>query len=369
MFRSRSAFRCGAFKNWLVFFGIITLSTLLSLLLSHINEDNNPFAISLYILSVALIARYTTGYLFGILASVVGTFCVNYIFTYPYWHFNITLTGYPLTFAMMLVVSVIISTLTTRIKAQEQVHFEAEREKMRTNLLRAMAHDIRTPLASIIGASSTLYENDMNLPEENRKELEAGINRDAQWLVRVTENLLSVTRFSNGDVQLKTTDEVLEEIVGSAIIKYHRTEGSLPVKVDHPADIIIVPMDAMLIEQVLINLFDNVSAHGETATRIWLSVTTAPGQVNVCVEDDGVGIPEEAIPRVFSGMFHKQMPERPDTRRNMGIGLSVCQTIIRAHGGEMTAGHSSRGGALFSFTLPCEEETHDSFDTQQTSDH
>ena len=351
------------FRNWLVFIGIITVSTLLSLLLSHINEDNNPFAISLYILSVALIARYTSGYLFGILASVVGTFCVNYIFTYPYWQFNITLTGYPLTFAMMLVVSVIISTLTTRIKAQEQIRFEAEREKMRTNLLRAMAHDIRTPLASIIGASSALCDNDMNLSEENRKELESGINRDAQWLVRVTENLLSVTRFSDESVQLKTTDEVLEEIVGSAIVKYHRTEGSLPVKVDHPADIILVPMDAMLIEQVLVNLFDNVSAHGESATQIWLSVAADPGQVTLCVEDDGVGIPDEAIPHIFNGTFHKQPSERPDTRRNMGIGLSVCQTIIWAHGGEMSAGHSKHGGALFSFTLPCEEETHGKLDT------
>lgn len=351
------------FRNWLVFTGIITVSTLLSLLLSHISEDNNPFAISLYILSVVLIARYTSGYLFGILASVVGTFCVNYIFTYPYWQFNITLTGYPLTFAMMLVVSVIISTLTTRIKAQEQVHFEAEREKMRTNLLRAMAHDIRTPLASIIGASSALCDNNMNLSAENRKELESGINRDAQWLVRVTENLLSVTRFSDENVQLKTTDEVLEEIVGSAIVKYHRTEGSLPVKVVHPADIILVPMDAMLIEQVLINLFDNVSVHAESATQIWLSVAADPGHVTLCVEDDGVGIPDEAIPHIFNGTFHKQPSERPDTRRNMGIGLSVCQTIIRAHGGEMSAGHSRYGGALFSFTLPCEEDTHGKLDT------
>lgn len=364
MFRIRDELHRGKLRDWLTFAGIITVSTLLSILLSRINEDNNPFAISLYILSVALIARYTFGYLFGIMASVVGTFCVNFIFTYPYWQFNITITGYPLTFAMMLVVSVIISTLTTRIKAQEQLRFEAEREKMRTNLLRAMAHDIRTPLASIIGASSTLYDNDDDLSAENRKELEAGINRDAQWLVRVTENLLSVTRFSDENVKLKTTDEVLEEIIGSAIVKYHRTEGSLPVKVDHPADIILVPMDAMLIEQVLINLFDNVSAHGESATQIWLSVVTGPGQVILRVEDDGVGIPDEAIPIVFNGTFHKQTSERPDTRRNMGIGLSVCQTIIHAHGGEMTAGRSNHGGALFSFSLPCEEDTHGEFDTK-----
>lgn len=361
---NKQADRSEALRNWLVFLGITVTATLLSMLLSYVDEDNNPFASSLYILSVALTARYTSGYLFGIMASMAGTLCVNYFFTYPYWQFNITLTGYPLTFAMMLVVSLIISTLTTRIKAQEQLRFEAEREKMRTNLLRAMAHDIRTPLASIIGASSTLCENGLTLSEENRKELEEAIHRDAQWLVRVTENLLSVTRFSDGSVKLKTTDEVLEEIIGSAIIKYHRTEGSLPVKVDHPADIVIVPMDAMLIEQVLINLFDNVSAHGETATRIWLYVVTDAQRVTVRVEDDGVGIRHRSIGDLFNGTFHKQAEERPDTRRNMGIGLSVCRTIIRAHGGEITAGSSTHGGASFSFTLPLKEEIHGQSDTE-----
>ncbi|MBQ8952981.1 MAG: DUF4118 domain-containing protein, partial [Clostridia bacterium] len=281
--------RVRALRNLAILLSILGAAVLLSMALSGIYDDNNPFAMPLFILAVALIARLTEGYLCGIAASLAGTFCVNYMFTYPFWEFDVTLTGYPLTFAMMLIVSLIISALTTQIKRQEQLRFDAEREKMHANLLRAIAHDIRTPLASILGASSALREQ--TLPAEDQAALVAGINRDAQWLVRVTENLLSVTRFTGGDVSLKKTDEVLEEIVGSAIVKYRRAPGALPVEVSTPPRILIVPMDAMLIEQVLINLFDNVSAHAQTATQIWLTVACQRDRVILTVEDDGPGIP------------------------------------------------------------------------------
>ena len=193
-------------KDLLIFAGILGLAVFVSMALSGLHDDNNPFATPVFILAVALIARLTNGYGYGIAASLVATFCVNYMFTYPFWEFDLTLTGYPLTFAMMLVVSCIISALTTQIKRQEQLRFEADREKTRANLLRAIAHDIRTPLASMLGASSALIEQELSA--EDRKVLLEGINRDAQWLVRVTENLLSVTRFT-GDVALKKTDEVV----------------------------------------------------------------------------------------------------------------------------------------------------------------
>ena len=240
-------------KDALICFGILAAATGLSVALSGIYNDNNPFATPLFILAVALIARLTNGYFYGIAASLVGTFCVNYMFTYPFWEFDVTLTGYPLTFTMMLVVSIIIGTLTTQIKKQEQLRFEAEREKMHANLQRAIAHDIRTPLASILGASSAMKVQ--NLSPEKQRMLADSIERDAQWLVRVTENLLSVTRITGGKVSLKKSDEVLEEIVGSAIVKYKRSPGALPVHVDMPECILVVPMDATLIEQVLINLF------------------------------------------------------------------------------------------------------------------
>ena len=343
-------------RTLLILFGILVAATLLSISLSGLHDDNNPFAVPLYILAVALIARLTDGYLYGIAASLVSTFCVNYMFTYPFWTFDVSLTGYPLTFAMMLVVSLFISTLTTQVKQQEQLRFEAEREKMHANLLRAIAHDIRTPLASILGASSALKEQ--ALTPEDQAALVSEIHRDANWLVRVTENLLSVTRFSGGDVALKKTDEVLEEIVGSAIVKYHRMANALPVQVERPETILIVPMDATLIEQVLINLFDNASAHAQNATQICLRICQRAEEVVLRVEDNGAGIPPALLPMIFEGGARQSSQSRSDDRRSMGIGLSVCRSIVRAHGGDMTAGNLTEGGAFFQFNLPYSEATH-----------
>ena len=343
-----------AVRSVLISVGIMAVAVLLSIALSGIYNDNNPFAMPVFILAVALIARLTDGYRYGIAASVIGTFCVNYMFTYPFWTFDVTPTGYPLTFTVMLVVSIIIGTLTTQIKRQEQLRFEAEREKMRANLLRAIAHDIRTPLSAILGASSAMKTQSLS-PADQAALIDA-IHGDAQWLVRVTENLLSVTKFTGDDVPLRKTDEVLEEIVGSAIVKYRRNPSALPVRVEMPEDILIVPMDATLIEQVLINLFDNVSAHAGTATGIWLRIAREDGRVRLTVEDDGVGIPPSQLLGIFDGAARRLSQNRADDRRSMGIGLSVCRSIIHAHGGEMAAANSARGGAAFSFTLPCAAE-------------
>lgn len=341
--------------RWLLdlalFLAILGGAVLLSMVLSGVNDDNNPFAMAVFILAVALVARFTNGYAWGIAASLVGTFCVNYIFTYPFWAFDITYPGYPLTMAVMLIVSILVSTLTTQIKQQELLRFEAEKEKMHANLLRAIAHDIRTPLAAILGASSTLEKQ--NLSPQDQRALAQSINRDARWLVRVTENLLSVTRFSGDGVALKKEEEVLEEIVGSAILKYRQTAGSLPVEADTLSRILLVPMDATLIVQVLLNLFDNVSAHAAGATRIWLHILPQQDCVTLSVEDDGAGIPAGRLAHILEG---HAVSVRGDNQRHMGIGLSVCRSIITAHGGELTAGASRHGGAAFRFTLPCKEE-------------
>ncbi len=354
-------------KDLLVFSSVLTAAVLLSMALSGIHDDNNPFATPVFILAVALIARLTDGYLYGIAASLAGTFCVNYIFTYPFWQFDVTLTGYPLTFVTLLVVSIIISALTTQIKHQEQLRFEADREKMHANLLRTIAHDLRTPLAAIMGASTALKEK--SLTDADRDALLDGINRDAQWLVRVTENLLSVTRVSSGDVALKKTDEALEEIIGSAILKYRRTSNALPIQVDQPERLLMVPMDAVLIEQVLINLFDNVSSHAQGATRIWLHISREADRVVIKVEDDGEGIPAGLLSMLFDGGIHPSNQNSVDDRRSMGIGLSVCRTIVRAHGGDMSAGNSAHGGAVFSFYLPCREEENVQYDSKQDTDY
>ena len=335
----------------LLFSLIFAAAMLLSTALSRLFDDNNQFSIPVFILAVSLIARCTRGYGWGVAASVLGVLCVNVIFTYPYWEFDMSLTGYPLTFAAMLIVSLIISTLTSRVKRQEELRLAMEMEKMRANLLRAVSHDLRTPLTSIIGASSVLMEDDALTPER-RRGLLSEINKDARWLARVTENLLSITRVSGGAVRLHLEDEVIEEVVAGAIVKFRRNHPEILVTVDRPEEILLAPIDATLIEQVLINLFDNAAAHGGDVREIRVSIAREGESARVTVADDGAGIPAGAL----SGLFDGRYMSGSDDGRHMVIGLSVCRSILRAHGGNISAENGANGGARLTFHLPLQGE-------------
>lgn len=345
----------GLARDALITVGVLAAATLITGVLARVNDDNNPFAVSMYILSVALIARLTDGYLWGALSSLAAVVLVNTLFSEPFGVFELNMPSYPLTFAAMLLVSLIISALTTQIKRQQKLRLEAEKEKMRANLLRAIAHDIRTPLTSIMGASSTLLENS-ELDAQERDGLLSEIGKDARWLVRITENLLTVTKFSSDSAaSLRKEEEVADEIVGSAIVKFRRSCAELAVKTFLPEEILLVPMDAVLIEQVLLNLMENVVSHAKYATQILLLVRREGDMVRFTVEDDGAGIDPAVLPRIFDGYVHSDDTGRAGDRRNMGIGLSVCQSIIRAHGGAIRAYNRKEGGAGFSFTLPAAE--------------
>lgn len=267
--------------------------------LSRVHDDNNPFAVLIFVLAVAIVALVTNGYVWGVLASVIGVFCVNYMFTYPFWSFDMSITGYPLTFVVMLVVSVVISTLTTRVKQTERLRYEIESEKLRADLLRALSHDLRTPLASIEGADSLLLEQP-DLSEAERRTLLEQIRQETRWLTRITENMLSVTRMAGEQVSLHRTDEVVEEIVDSAVMKLRRSRHALPVTVIRPQEILTAPMDATLMEQVILNLLENAVNHAEGATRIRVEIAGQGDTVMIAVEDDGAGFPPELLPQLLT---------------------------------------------------------------------
>lgn len=336
-------------KNLLVTAGCLLAAAAVCFLFSRIYDDNNPFATPVFILAVALTARFTRGYCWGVISSVVAVFAVNTFFTYPFGEFTLSLEGYPLNFFCMLAVSVIISALTTRVIRQEQYKSEMEVEKMRANLLRCVSHDLRTPLAAISGACGALAGQDA-LPKEERDALLAGIDKDAQWLIRVTENLLSVTRFSDGHAQLHTEEEVPEEILSSAALKFKRIFPAFTVNLIRPEAIFLVPMDGILIEQVLFNLMENAVLHGKTADTVTLSVEETDAGALFKVSDNGTGFTEKQLRAAKQG----RLPESEgsgDTKRNMGIGLSVCRSIIEAHGGTMQLSNNGQGGAEVSFLL------------------
>jgi len=308
----------------------------------------------IFVLSVFLVAWNTHGYFWGVLASLISVLAENLIFTAPYLIFTLVAPEDFPSALVMLLVSNLTSTLTTRIKRQEKLKSEAERERMRGNLLRAVSHDLRTPLTSIYGACSVMIENYETLSDEAHLKLLQDIRADAQWLNRMVENLLSVTRVDSGSVKLTKQDVVLEELIDALLVKFHKHYPLQKVHVSIPEDFIMVPMDPVLIQQVLMNLLENAVFHAVDMKNLWLRVTVSQNQALFCVEDDGCGIPPERMERLFTGMLDSEVPT--DTgRSNMGIGLSVCRTIIKAHGSDIHAENLPDGGARFSFSLEMEE--------------
>lgn len=324
--------------------------------LSRVHDDNNPFAVLIFVLAVAIAALVTTGYVWGVVASVIGVFCVNYMFAYPFWSFDMSISGYPLTFMVMLVVSVVISTLTTRLKQTERLRYEVESEKLRADLLRALSHDLRTPLASIEGAGSLLLEQP-DLTEAERRTLLEQIRQETRWLTRITENMLSITRMAGGQVALRRTDEVVEEIVDGAVMKLRRSSASLPVTVERPQEIITAPMDATLMEQVVLNLLENAVNHAAGATRIRVSIARQEKMVQITVLDDGCGFPPELPGSLTDGSALPLARSCADGRRGLGLGLTLCSAIIKAHGGRMTAENRPEGGAQVTLWLPAGNDT------------
>ena len=317
-----------------------------------------------YTLALILTALHTSGYLFGIIASLFCVIAVNYFFSYPYFRINFFLDGYPLTFIGMLAISMITSTTTTALKRQRQAIAErekelaeADREKLRANLLRAVSHDLRTPLTSIIGSSSSYLENSSGLSETERTELVANIKEDSQWLLNMVENLLTVTRIKDNDTdKVKKSPEIVEEVVSEAIQRLRKRLPDIHIRVDMPNDFLMLSMDPTLIEQVLINLMENAYLHSGSREPIDLIIRDEPEFISFAVRDHGKGISEKQLPYIFEGQ--QTMSETSDGHKGIGIGLSICKTIIQAHDGRITTSNHSHG-AEFVFTLPKEKEKYD----------
>ena len=309
----------------------------------------------LFVLGVFLVSLRTQGYLWSVATSLISVLAVNYAFTYPYWTFDLISPECISTAVVMLVVSILTGALTTKLKQQEKIKVEAETERMRSNLLRAVSHDLRTPLTSIYGACWTMLENFDRLPVQTHKKMLRGICDDAQWLVRMVENLLSVTRVDAGQVQLSMQDTVLEELIDAALVKFHSSYPQQVVQVSLPEEFVSIPMDAMLIQQVLVNLLENAVRHAGDMRNLWLKVQLKGQWAVFSVEDDGRGIPPERMQGLFTGLLSSTDPagSAPTDagRGSMGIGLSVCSAIIRAHGGQICADRRPGGGASFRFTL------------------
>ncbi len=343
---------------------MMAAATLFSFVFFHFGNKNSANITIIYTLALIIAALNTSGYLYGVISAVFCVVAVNYFFSYPYFKFNFTLAGYPLTFIGMLAISLITSATTTTLKQQRQAIAErekelaeADKEKLRANLLRAVSHDLRTPLTGIIGSSSSYLENYQDLSETERTELVTNIKEDSEWLLNMVENLLTVTRIQNDSPnKVKKTLEVVEEVVSEAIQRLQKRHPGVKIKVQMPNNFLMLPMDPTLIEQVLINLMENAFVHSGSTEPVELSISEQEDLVLFRVRDYGKGISEEQMP----GLFEGQQPgsTAADGHKGIGIGLTICKTIILAHGGTITASNHGRG-ADFIFTLPKEKEDSD----------
>lgn len=340
---------------------LMALSTLLAFGTFKLTQSSTSNIGLIYILALILVSRYTEGYWYGFAFTLFSVVLINFFFTYPYFKLDFTLSGYPITFILTFAISLLTSTATSHLKIQaallaerEEILNNAEKEKMRANLLRAISHDLRTPLTSIIGTADSYLSLGEEFSEEEKTGLVSQIHDDSIWLLNMVENLLSITRIKDSEeTKVTKSPEVVEEVIAEALQRFKKRHPESSVAVTMPEDFIMLPMDPLLIEQVILNLLDNAAVHSSSEKCIELLIQDSASSVAFCIKDYGKGIDTELLPRIFDGTGARHT-DTSDAHRGMGIGLSICKTIINAHSGTITAANHEHG-AEFTFTLPKED--------------
>ncbi len=353
-----------------------------SVLLQHTGAENNSDLV--FTLAVMFISLLTDGYVYGIAASIIGAFCINYFFMFPFNAFSLSYSGYPVAMLSMTAISVVVCALTSRVKLQamesakrEQdakalyelneklnqekaaIQLQADRETIRGNILRAVSHDLRTPLTAISGAAAVLLSSEEIASSEKNASLVRDIKSDADSLIAMVENLLSITKIRDGVMPLNKQEELLEEVAGDALLTIRRRFPDYPVSLEMSDDILFLPMEPMLIKQVIVNLLENAIRHSGDREHIRLLLFRREDWAVVEVRDRGRGISPEVMQAVQLGRPLEDNLLSGDSSRGMGIGLSVCQSIIKAHDGFFAAENAPDGGAVFRFGLPMEESKHE----------
>jgi two-component system sensor histidine kinase KdpD len=235
-----------------------------------------------------------------------------------------------------------------------QAEVRVQAEQLRNSLLSSVSHDLRTPLAAIAGASSSLLGASPGQSPEVRRELLQSIVEEARRLARLVDNLLDMTRLASGTVVLNRQWHVLEEIVGSALARLRRDLERHPIRVDIPRDLPLLFLDGVLMEQVFFNLLENAARYTPAGSQIEIIASAEGNCVEIRVADTGPGLPPGSESRVFERFF-RGSAATGDDRRGAGLGLAICHAIIRSHGGRISARNRPGGGAEFVMSLPCEE--------------
>ena len=244
-------------------------------------------------------------------------------------------------------------------REKEEAKLLAENEKLRSNLLRSISHDLRTPLTAISGNAGILLSDSESLPPETRNQMYSDIYDDAAWLYNLVENLLAVTRIEEGRMKLNTQPQLVEEMVSEALQHISRKRSEHNIAVHHQDELLLAKCDARLIVQVIINLVDNAIKYTPVGSHIEIATRGDNGCAVVTVADDGPGISDDEKERIFQ-MFYTGSNPIADSRRSLGLGLGLCKSIIAAHGGVISVADNQPKGTVFTFTVPSGEvEVHE----------
>ncbi len=231
----------------------------------------------------------------------------------------------------------------------------AKNEQLRADLLRAISHDLRTPLCSISGNADMLLGNSDRLDEATKHQIYSDIYDDSEWLIGVVENLLSITRLNDGRLKFKFTDQLLDEVIAESLRHISRKHDDYKIVTDCE-ELVLARMDVRLIMQVLVNLVDNAIKYTPPGSVIFIRGTKTDGKAQISVEDNGPGIPEEMKTHIFE-MFYTGKTTVADSHRSLGLGLALCHSIIEAHEGTLVLTDHDPHGCNFIFTLPLSEVT------------
>jgi len=308
-----------------------------------------------YLLAVVIVAlAYSRGP--AIVATVLAVATFDWLFVPPQGAFTVEDAQYLLTFAIMLAVGLIISRLkrNVRVQARAQAKLEAaaQTERVRSTLLASISHDLRTPLAVMTGASSTLAERGERLSAEEREALARSIYEQAREMSERVAKLLQMTRLEVGGIALERDWASLAEIAAAVLSRLRERLTGHRVVLELVEDLPLVRVDAALIDQVLANLLENAARYTPPGTVVRLRARREAQELVVSVEDFGPGLPPGDIERVFAKFEHGAAEARGG---GMGLGLAICRAIVGLHGGRIWAEKLPLGGSAFRFTVPLDE--------------
>jgi two-component system sensor histidine kinase KdpD len=325
----------------------------------QVNTLNFPI---IYVLGVTCVAVFTDGFLYSSVLSLVSVLSLNFFFTDPRFTFNVSDRSYFLAFFLMLAVGLSVSWLTFQLKKRmaeigalqaekEILKIDSAKKQEKATLLQSISHDLRTPLTTIKSGAQTLHDNP-DLPLEERQEILSEITQKSDWTVKLVENLLSLTRIDGSSLTIKKREEAAEDVIASSVRAMGSEFGKRTLAYDTPKDLLLVPMDATLISQVLVNILTNAIQHTKDDGHIGIKVYSALGFAHFRISNDGVPLREADLPVIFD-LYNKRTDRSPESLA--GLGLATCQLIVSAHGGAISAANV-KGQVVFEFSLPLAEK-------------